>query len=524
MKKTYAFALATGLLLMGSCASDAPEINSGNDVDTSGLGYIRFGFTHDETTRAEQATITEDVVINTVDFLFYNESGSYLGDTRVVANQADDNATWLSTKHDNMDLCVAIKIPYTAASRVTVVINKAGVGDLDENNQIATVPLGKDEYKDSKNGYVMSNAVQYGSGNTGTVEENVATWRVKLDKTKVYQSMDAAKAPNAEAAAVVNVERTVSRMSIVAKTGLLDAEGKVTIASSKFSTAGEEKENESDPDIEYTIDFKPTYAYITNTRPKGALIKQLPEWSTLGSFLQGKQNEYAGRSTVAAALSGSDNTRQTYNLTSLKTFADAKKLFTNNLTYLYDTYGTNSATTRTAPSLAVVGEYTVKKNGTAIAGVGTDNETFYLVGVGDLWKICLTLDDALKAMGATSSKSLKKQVKGTNRLWTGYMVLENEETPIPCLMYDKGMGYYTRAVERYSNTVGETTTVYSYLVRNTAYELSVDGISGMGVGLPDETTTIEPIDPPTPNDNSFYLHVSINVYPWIPLPVQSVTW
>ncbi|MDE7510168.1 MAG: fimbria major subunit [Muribaculaceae bacterium] len=521
MKKTYAFALTAGLFLLGSCAANEPEINPGADVDTSGAGYINFAFTHSTDTRADGDAEEEAIGIETADFLFYAADGRYLGVQSVKADQNDLNAKWISTPShtvaDNqVDLCVALKVPFAEAYSVTVILNKGNVSITSSQNQIATNPVSGNNYKTAKGNWVMSNAVNYGAGNRNTAQSNVATWRVPLDKQFVYENIEAAAAADAKAAATVNVERTVAKMEITASSTCFTKSGDdliATIGSSNFGATGEAT------GTIYEIEFTPTNAYATNTPNQGALIKQLPAYTLLDA--KEKSFIYAGRTSLCAPHA--DATLTNWTLSDLATNKKGESLFTDNVRYVYDNSG-ETGEERSATAVALVGKYNVYKtqDGTRTLIAGADHETvkdFYLMGVGDVWRVFTDEKALLTAMGATqTTTTLKKQMR--NGKWTGYMELDGEETPYVCMKYSGGHGYYTRYIE----LAKEGDKVYSYVTRNHKYQIEINKIEGMGIGIPDGNTPIEPIDPPKPNDKSFYMHISVNVVDWIAVPKQSVNW
>lgn len=487
--------------MLGACASDAPD--APNTTTPEGeVGYIRIAF--EGLSESTRAVGDENDNISSADFLFFTEGtdgndGSYLGHVVVNSGDNSDSQKWLKDHSATNDICAVVKVPYANATRVTVILNKTNSTNGITGDQIATLALKDNDYKNASGSFVMSNAVTYD-------EHNEATWRVALDKTHFYATMNEAIAADATPTAKINVERTVAKVTVkegkVDDTKLLSADGNVSLGTDLFDVAGDDK---------YELIFEPTNIYVTNFRDQGALIKQLPTYPT-GMSASNIQN--GDRSFIAAHLAGSALTNYTY--PQLSTVGTS--LFTDNVSYVYDNAGSNAGTTRTATALAVVGDYTVKKGGVTVNADADGNlTTFYLVGITNKWKVCLTPAEVLEAMGATSSTKLKKQMQkvGENEVWTGYMVLENEETPIVCLKYENAHGYYTKTIERYANR--------AYITRNHHYQLSVNQITGVGIGIPDGNTPIEPITPPNPDDKNFYLHLSVKVLDWYDVE-QNVAW
>lgn len=87
------------------------------------------------------------------------------------------------------------------------------------------------------------------------------------------------------------------------------------------------------------------------------------------------------------------------------------------------------------------------------------------------------------------------------------------------MKYTGGYGYYSKDIIRHQ--IGED--YLSAIVRNHVYKLNINGIKGLGVGIPADGAPIIPMDPPSVEDITYYLHMSVDILDW-EVVTQGFTW
>ncbi|MDE5868805.1 MAG: Mfa1 fimbrilin C-terminal domain-containing protein, partial [Muribaculaceae bacterium] len=165
--------------------------------------------------------------------------------------------------------------------------------------------------------------------------------------------------------------------------------------------------------------------------------------------------------------------------------------------------------------------YTEAMKNADIAAGKTPEEvgTFWLVAFQDKFTVYNNEADALRAMGGEEGDKLAPDLTaedvqvswpgktdGAWTSWTGWMKIDGKNFETRCIKYCGGYGYYAKPINHYST--------YDMVVRNHCYDVTIQGIQGMGVGIPTPETPIVPLLPPDPNDQNYWLHMTIKVLDW----------
>lgn len=522
MKKTYAFALTAGLLLLGSCAANEPDGGTSSTTPTNGeaIGYVKIVFDSPAGTRAEYSDVNataDELKIENAAFLFYDANGNYL--TTVYVDEDD-----LLTDHNNVNSCAVVKITDPSVAQVACVLNGERLGQ-GEGDEAAVAGHGYNSDINDASTYDVSYYRK--SANTGAFYMSSSKYWDGNDHVKYLQPIPAGglvSTPEAAAelqgdkAIRLYVERYVAKVKI-SQTVL--AEGATTMNPLTGTKENQVMYTDAEGNVSTcTATFEPEYAALTAYRNKAYTLKQIARnWSEI---------EELGISEVA---NDADNFRSNWVSTvtgSLQypTLANVKANTNKNkfgdTLYPFENRGGNS---KEYTSVVVAGKYTFKDgDGKDIV---TDGTTFYLVGIGDSFQIYTSETDAISAMfGNAETDELAKDftTDGDNKTWTGWMKLVNKTTKaevnaIRCMKYNGGYGYYTKAIDRF--VIGGSN--YRAIVRNTFYSLSVDQITGMGTGIPDDAQPIIPVTPPDPSKQNYYIHLGVYVNPWVTVS-QSIKW
>lgn len=530
MKKTYAFALASGMLMLGSCASDAPEAPNTPATPANGeaVGYVKIVFDSPAGTRADgdetlpaysDANATADELkIENAAFLFYDAKGEYI--STVYVDEQD-----LLTDHNNVNTCAVVKITDANVAQVACVLNgeRSGLGDGDtspvKGHGYDSDINDPDKYdvsfyrKNNNTGAFYMSSSKYWDG-----DEN-PTYLQPIPHGGLVATPEEAAELVGDKAVRLYVERYVAKVKI-SQTVLAGT------ATTMDPLTGEKKDQvkvttDDGTVVTCTATFEPEYATLTAYRNKAYTLKQIAKnWSAIETLgLSSVANDITNfRSNWVTDVAGD---LQYPSLTNVKSSTNKNKF--GNILYPFENRGTNS---KEYTNIVVAGKYTFKDaDGNDIV---TDGETFYLVGIGDSFQIYTTEADAITAMfGDPETDELVKETTtaNDNKTWTGWMKLVNktskaEVNAIRCMKYNGGYGYYTKPIDRF--VIGGTN--YRAIVRNTFYQISVDQITGMGTGIPDDNQPIIPITPPDPSKQNYYVHIGVYVNPWAVVDTQSVKW
>ena len=511
-KRTFSFALASGLLLLAGCASESPD-NPGKEPvvdDGDGAGYIMVNFAN-AGTRAdefdtEKGEGNEDVIKNAA-LIFYCEDGSEF--TCYVDDDTDSNAYWVNTDENHYgDKCAIVKLQKLPV-RVACVLNYKesektkydGIGDLNSDKRFV------DDYSgDGGQTFYMSSSKFYD-------ENHVLGHEVQVTPDMLCDTKEQAAA-NLSHPLLLTVERYVAKVRIKNVTN----NDSFKLEDGKLNPLTGTKEGQVTVGTEgTTVKFIPEYTFLTAQTGKTYTIKKLHEWNSLETDFQSwtKTNNVEERwSSVVRSTAGEPINYKTLN--NLK--GGAKTFATNPVYYTFDNYESQYAR-RT--SVVVAGRYEVYDKDNKRIRTSDNDDTFYLVAGEKSFEAYATEAEAIRAMGGNPDEdtlvaegvpagaSYSDQAKWTG--WTGWMELKGKDLPIRCIKYTGGYGYYARPLNLVTFPNGKS---YDMVVRNYLYDVSVKAITGMGVGIPDPDQPIIPLNRPDPNTRPYFLHMSVKVNPW----------
>ncbi len=525
MKKLYAFALASGLALLGACSNEEPLDYDPTPIDDEGtIGYLRIEFPDmDGGTRAyegtEVAADANESRVYEANFVFYDENDEPYA-SRVARNiKKDGDAAYWVNKHDGAQgaRCAIIKLTKMPSSVAVIVNDGLNYGEVDLNEKAGTSKTYSYSKKDETDGqtytyFHMSSSRYYDATQHRTNKTPITGEMLFKDET------EAVKAENTDKAVKISVEHYVAKIKIENKfseTYKLDADGKLD----PFANKTDKTVNEA------TITFKPEYAILTAFPEGTERIKKLPNWGGLPTEVQ----EWTSLNNVDKCWSSwvrSDKLTvkwPTLNEVSGGTLFGASSnaypaAGVVNTIYSFDNNDSQKAHNT---SVAVVGKYEVTKNG---AKFGAEDGSFWLVAFEDKFEVYDSEEAAILAMGGEKNDVLvpdgvtdadHPDVPGStydNRWsnWSGWMKIKGKDIVTRCVKYNGGYGYYAKRI----NHVVLDNKNYNMVVRNHLYNISITGIGGMGVGIPDPDYPIIPVTPPDPTEQNYYLHMSIIVNPW----------
>lgn len=519
MKKTYAFALTAGLLLLGSCAANEPDGGQTNPDLEGKEGYIKIGFNMAETRGADLSDSEmedgegNENTISEATFLFFNKDVLAFQKT-VKANYeaGKEQPAWVTTgTHSSVATkCAVVKLDKDCDA-VTVICNYTPkiTGSNTLNNEVIN-------HKNGEN-FVMSNAVYIDGESAGTAK---SAWRATIDPSKVYTKYEDAVSAS-DVAAVINVERLGA---------------KVRVYSTKYSNAAfdpmDQEEGDTKLDLlndDITVTFKPQQVGLTGTKNGSYILKQITPsgYTTAATGFFEAINDASnkrcfwcesplGTSSYVKYSAVADGTNP-FNAT--KAAAKAAPI------YIHENSETDASK---MTNVFVAGVYEIKKGDTVIgvtegskdAQAGEEVGTFWLTAYGGKYTVHSTKESVLNAMGIDGTKdyTLVKDLDEQTGNWTGWMKVAGSN--VKCIKYCAGIGYYTAPIKRFTINNND----YHAIVRNHIYELSIDKIGGMGIGLPSKTDDIIPVPQPDPNQQTYYMHMSVNVLKWAIVEPQSIQW
>lgn len=512
MKKIYAFALASGLMMLGSCSSDMPENPQFEPIDEEGnIGYIRIDFPGmEDGTRAldtNSATADEKEIENAA-FVFYCGNGQYFTRYAKKDRQATDQAYWIATDGNHRgDRCAVVKLPRLPLS-VAVVVNgekSEYANDLNEGYSVTKYCKGNNKL------FYMSSARYWDTSNALTNQTPITA--DKIFKTEE----DAIKATDADgniSAIAINVEHYVAKVNI--KHNYTDNKYKLTDGQLDPQAQKEEVEGA-------VVRFKPEYQFLTSTSTSTTTIKKLPEFSTLATPVQNWADLNDPVNRHSSWLRNEESPRQVHWPTLAELQAGTLHLGHSSLAYgstapiyAFDNRD-NDYGRRT--SVVICGKYTVTSASDPSQSLAAADGSFWLVAFQDKFTVYSSELDAIKAMGGEEGDTLEPDVilpdnqnelsgrnDGAWTSWTGWMKIKGKNFETRCVKYSGGYGYYSKPINHFST--------YDMVVRNHYYDISVNGIAGMGVGIPSPNDPIVPVVPPNPDDQNYWLHMSVKVLDW----------
>lgn len=514
MKKTYAFALVSGLFLLGSCTSEAPEVNNGTE-EGPGVGYLRIEFANSGTKAfTEDNSEGTESDIENADFVFYCADGT---DFSVkVTGTTGANGRWVETDATHSgDKCAIVKLQRMPVAVACVINGERSSYSGDLNADDLTVKKYA-KTVDGKEKFYMSSSKYYDANNG-----NAIAYQTPISPEMLYTTE--ADAANGSAQAVkINVERYVAKVRIKNVTNQTNF---------KLDEAGELNPESEKDFINGEIKFKPMYTFLTATEDEAFTIKKLPTYTSLTTPMQGwdELNDMTKRRSGWVRATSGD-----VNFETLNNLKKGQETFATPPTYY--AYENQVAKSVEQTSVVVAGKYTVTKNGKDLAAA---DGTFFLVAFNDKFDVYATEKETVDAMGGDydgGDRLVQEGVMSDTDTslpgfsdkkwegWTGWMQVADKNGKLKnlvtrCVKYTGGFGYYARQIQR----VKLGNTVYNAIVRNHVYDIDIKAIAGMGVGIPDPDQPIIPIPGPDPNQQHYYLHMSVTINPWTVVK-QEVEW
>ena len=508
MKNLNYLWLASGLCLMASCSSEAPDVNQNLPEEGDGNSYFIKVALNTLSTRGGDAYNTG---IENAAFLFYDENGNYIS-TRYVGGSAgsqgatDQGTQWLTdpTHNGTGKKCAVIKLARNP-QYVVCVVNAEKEDFTGDNIDTRSV-------SDFVNG---TNLIM--SSSTYWDDNNVVTYRAEIDKnTMIFDSEDAAKNAASDQAVVLKVEPIVAKVEV--KNGLALTDGAIKPLED-ITHKEVEGENEviktdianklKDQVKDAKVSFKPEMVCLTATNSKGFTMKKLP------TYTDDLENwNLTGRSLWVGSTTGNIEYAKLSGLT-----GNDYAYPTGDSSQFFFPFENNKSNQVEQTSVVVAGKYTVTdKDGNSLAA---DDGTFYLIGVGDSFTVYSDEKVVIEKLGGDPAKDKLEEVRENaddQKTWTGWMTVKGKNSPLKCIKYSGGYGYYAKPIQLINNNKST-----NKIVRNVWYSLTIKTIFGMGVGIPEPGREIIPINPPSPNDEDYFMHIAINVQEWWKTN-QNVEW
>ncbi|MDE6258920.1 MAG: fimbria major subunit [Muribaculaceae bacterium] len=512
MKKTYALALASGLLLLGSCTNDAPETPQYDPIDAEGnIGYIRFNINNSDTRANSEATDkgeTYESAIDHIDFLFTDVNNQPF---KVRVEKDSIRGTQATVKLPRMPKYVA------------AIVN--GNGNYENITDLTQASHAVDHYTNPTAGenqqFYMSSSRYWDN----TAAHN-KVYRTNISASQVYKSWEAAKTGTPVA---ITVERYVAKVNVKSEIELTNG--------TLDPMTGDHEHDIKNGGADAKVSFEPEYVFLTGVNDKGFRIKDLPDYSWMeqndleewGNDAGGKRSFWVGNTAGTVQF----QTLNILNGTTANTETWAKWSKAINDTKVFYPFENNQSSYAKKTSVVVAGKYSV----TDAAGksLADTDGTFYLVAFENQFTVCKTEAEAVKAMGGATTDVLVPEGANSTDLdiattpysnnawtgWTGWMKIKGSNNVIRCIKYNGGYGYYSKEIVR---TYAADETPYEAIVRNHLYTINIKGISGMGVGIPDPDQPIINIPTPDPSAQNYFLNMSVTVAPWKVVPAQNTEW
>ena len=515
MKKFYSLAFLSALLMLGSCANDAPEAINYEPDEQGNIGYIRLNIANADTratTDEDEGEDSERGILH-VDFLFVGVDGKTFN-VRMPKDSIKNNQTIVPLP----------KMPRT----VSVIVN--GEGGYSDNTNLGTDKYAVDRYtkKDYTNEYFYMSSSKYWNNDAN----HTPVYRTSIAPSQVFKSHPDAKKG---ASIPVTVERYVAKVKINYNIEL-DANKELNPIKDKTPDgedidAGKVTFGKDGKDIVAVVSFKPEYVLLTGVNDKAYRLKNVPTWETMTTMgLQDWCNDFGGKRSFWVGETAGEVKFATH-----KQLKEGKAMFAqaygnNKVFYPFEN---NEEMDAKKTSVAVVGKYTVTDPNNPQNELAAADGSFYLVAFEDNYVIYKTEADAIKAMGGNAeTDKLVPEAKDADGnsfnitssdqwlSWTGWMKLEKGNNVVRCIKYNGGYGYYVKEIIRHS--IDDTD--FAAIVRNHVYTLNLNGIGGMGIGIPDEDTPIINVPLPDPTKQNYYLNMSVKVAPWRVVKEQGVNW
>lgn len=509
MKNLNYLWLASGLCLMASCSSEAPDVNQNLPEEGDGSYFLKVAL-NTLSTRGENDYSTD---IENAAFLFYDEGGNYIS-TRYIGDAAagerdSETINWVDAPDHAADKCAVIKlsrIPKYVACVVNAEKERTFTGnDIDEKY------VTKRSKGNTKKLY-MSSSTYWDTNSEG----NPTVYWSEIDKnTMIFEKPEQAEAATGDHAVFMKVEPIIAKVEVLNGLDLAEdktlnplaevknAEGVVTVPNSK-----------KDQVYGATINFKPEIVFLTAENAGGYTMKRLPDYAASWASFNDYDNQ---RSFWVGKTWGTPKIEDYPKLADFleadgKTVKDASAYFkSNGKNQFFFPFENQQADLVNRTSLVVAGRYTV--NDAAGNSLAAEDGTFYLIGAGDSFTVYNDEAKVIEKLGGEPGDKLVPVRTTTNndKTWTGWLTVEGKNSPLKCIKYVGGFGYYSHAIERKRDGA----KVNYAIVRNTHYQLTVKTIHGMGVGIPSPDQPIIPLDPPSPKDEDYYMHIAVDVQEWV---------
>ncbi|MDE6027590.1 MAG: Mfa1 family fimbria major subunit [Muribaculaceae bacterium] len=513
MKKTKLFAFASSMLLLASCSNnDAPEYPQFDPIDEEGnIGYIRLAINNSDTRANTELTDAGDAnesAIDHFDFLFTD-----VNDQPFKVHIEKDSLR----KQANGAINATVKLP-KMPKYVAAIVN--GNGNYENITDLTKSDHAVDHYTNPNAGenqqFYMSSS-RYWDNSTN----HNAVYRTSIAPTQVYKSWDAAKTGTPVA---ITVERYVAKVNVKSELTLTDG--------ALDPMTGDHKDH-----MAAKVSFKPEYIFLTGVNDKAFRVKDLPAWSDMDNMdLTDWCNDFTGKRSFWVGNTAGSPKFQTLNMlngTKPNTETWAKWMKPYGDEKVFYPFENNQDLNPKRTSVVVAGKFTVTdKDNKSLAD--TDG-TFYLVAFENNFIVCKTEAEAIKAMGGSATDVLVPEGANNTDLikengytdaftgWTGWMKIKGSKTVFRCVKYNGGYGYYSKEIVRTYSNDAENTPRHA-IVRNHLYTINIKGIQGMGVGIPDPDQPIINIPNPNPEDQNYFLNMSVTVAPWKVVPVQDTEW
>lgn len=491
---------------MGSCSSEAPDVIQGEEPENGEGYYLKVAFNSVQT----RATTDPELQINNAAFVFYNLQGRRLA-TRYIGGAKGDAETaqinWVDEPGHSASKCAVLKLS-SAPAYVSCVVNAnddwgfAGATETDFRNL-----KGTSKKRTDKNLMIMSSTKYYAENSDGQV--GTPTYLVRIDKSKMlHTTPEAAAAAQGEAAVVIPVEPVTAKVNVL--NGLtLDENGAIN-----------PQEGDRTEQVDAVVTFTPELAFLTAQNTERWTVKRIPDpytsipeairsnWSVKVNEFANKRSNWVGETagSIVWPTLGSMIERNNPDDVNDITVKNDFKYSANPVFYPFDNIDDESVNTT---SVVVAGRY--KLTDAAGNNLAAADGSFWLVGIGDKFKVYKTKEDAIAAMGGAPGDELEEDVEvdGNHLTWNGWMRIKDKKYLPKCMQYRGGFGYYSRAIPRAVIDGIE----YPAIVRNTKYDLTIKTINGMGIGIPEDGTEIIPLEPNDPSDE-YYLHIAVDVQDW----------
>lgn len=528
MKLRSYFFGALACLALASCSSDDDAVASGEEFDPSKKHYVSINIVNQSDTRAVESDFVTgsdaENKISTVTLVFFDGSGNYIADRTVTPTMTgDENDLNPAVENITQAVCVLENVVTQPRSVLAVINTDATALNLSTKptkTQIKAT-IGRGTYKTYTNGtFVMSNS---------TYGQNYCETPLSNDN---IQSNEANAIANP---VIIYVERLAARIDVEQSTSGMSAANKTIDLNGENATIT--------PVIQ---GFK-----VIGINPDSYLFKQVndswesawPGWDDAPNY-----RSYWATSLVPVA-SGSDNGYEYANwseiaATAIPAYNGSDEPTATSVYCLENTGKTNEAQTATTLIIAATlkkdetpvdlvkyaGFYYTKDNFFTIISNTLKNQGYkYSLGGGSLDNWATNNMLKLTASGEKGNQAYNAKLElnesatfskdGSGKTSDDIKAeIKNILTNVGNVLYWKdGKAYYFMTIKH----DGPTGSNFEYgVVRNHIYNITVQGVEGLGVPVPDPDMDIIPERPGT--DES-HVAAQIKVLKWKIVRQNNVT-